>query len=66
MTSSAAELRESDLASLKEQLVAAQKRHLLLRIRKAVDSQADTSEFKKLRREIARVNTELRRRELQS
>ena len=62
----ASELREYDEVELREQLRQSRSRLFELRTEFHTDEQPDTSEKTKLRKDIARVLTILRERELES
>ena len=59
-----AELSELDLASLVSQLKAAKQEALNLRFRNATGQLEDHSELRAVRRRIARINTQIRAREI--
>jgi large subunit ribosomal protein L29 len=59
-----AELAELDLASLVSQLKAAKQEALNLRFRNATGQLEDHSELRAVRRRIARINTQIRAREI--
>jgi large subunit ribosomal protein L29 len=59
-----AELAELDLASLVAQLKAAKQEALNLRFRNATGQLEDHSELRAVRRRIARINTQIRAREI--
>lgn len=59
-----AELAELDLASLVSQLKAAKQEALNLRFRNATGQLDDHSELRAVRRRIARINTQIRAREI--
>ncbi len=56
----ASELRTKDEAALKQELTDLQKAHFGLRMQKATQQLANTSQLGKVRRDIARVKTVLR------
>ena len=64
ITKERAELRELDLASLVGQLKAAKQEALNLRFRNATGQLEDHSELRDVRRRIARINTQIRKREI--
>jgi large subunit ribosomal protein L29 len=53
----AKELRAKDAAALGKELVELQRAHFSLRMQKATQQLADTSQLRKTRRDIARVRT---------
>jgi large subunit ribosomal protein L29 len=53
----AKELRAKDAAALDKELVELQRAHFSLRMQKATQQLADTSQLRKTRRDIARVRT---------
>lgn len=57
MTSKAAELREKDVAGLKDEIKALQKAHFGLRMQKATQQLGNTATLKATRRDIARAKT---------
>jgi large subunit ribosomal protein L29 len=59
-----ADLAELDLASLVSQLKAAKQEALNLRFRNATGQLEDHSELRAVRRRIARINTQIRKREI--
>lgn len=59
-----ADLAELDLASLVSQLKAAKQEALNLRFRNATGQLEDHSELRNVRRRIARINTQIRKREI--
>ncbi|MDA0371882.1 MAG: 50S ribosomal protein L29 [Actinomycetota bacterium] len=59
-----ADLAELDLASLVSQLKAAKQEALNLRFRNATGQLEDHSELRDVRRRIARINTQIRKREI--
>jgi large subunit ribosomal protein L29 len=59
-----AELSEMDLASLVEELRATKQEALNLRFRNATGQLDNSSEIRKVRRQIARINTMIRQREI--
>lgn len=58
------ELKEMDLAALVDELHATKQEALNLRFRNATGQLDDTSELRKVRRQIARINTMIRAREI--
>lgn len=58
------ELKEMDLAALVDELHATKQEALNLRFRNATGQLDDTSELRKVRRQIARINTLIRAREI--
>jgi large subunit ribosomal protein L29 len=64
ITKERAELRELDLASLAGQLKAAKQEALNLRFRAATGQLDKHDELRKVRRQIARINTLIRQREI--
>jgi large subunit ribosomal protein L29 len=64
MAKSIAELRELDLAELVEELVATKQEALNLRFRNATGQLENTAEIGRVRRQIARINTLIRAREI--
>jgi large subunit ribosomal protein L29 len=61
-----AELREMDLATLVEELKATKQEALNLRFRNATGQLDNTSELRRVRRQIARLNTMIRAREIEA
>jgi large subunit ribosomal protein L29 len=59
-----AELTEMDLAALVEELRATKQEALNLRFRNATGQLDNTSEIARVRRQIARINTMIRQREI--
>lgn len=59
-----AELREMDLAALVEELRATKQEALNLRFRNATGQLDNTAEIQRTRRQIARLNTLIREREI--
>lgn len=59
-----ADLAELDLPSLVSQLKAAKQEALNLRFRNATGQLEDHSELRDVRRRIARINTQIRKREI--
>ncbi len=59
-----ADIAELDLASLVSQLKAAKQEALNLRFRNATGQLEDHSELRAVRRRIARINTQIRKREI--
>ena len=59
-----AELTEMDLAALVEELRATKQEALNLRFRNATGQLDNTSEIARVRRQIARINTLIRQREI--
>ena len=66
MAHSAQELRELDLAALVDELRATKQEALNLRFRNATGQLDNTAELVRVRRQIARINTEIRAREIQA
>ena len=64
ITKQRAELAELDLASLVSQLKAAKQEALNLRFRNATGQLEDHSALRAVRRRIARINTQIRAREI--
>lgn len=64
MAKSMPELRELDLGSLIEELRATKQEALNLRFRNATGQLDNTSEIRKVKRQIARINTLIRQREI--
>jgi large subunit ribosomal protein L29 len=64
MAKKTAELRELDLAELVEELRATKQEALNLRFRNATGQLDNTSEITRVRRQIARLNTLIRQREI--
>jgi large subunit ribosomal protein L29 len=64
MAKSNAELREMDLSSLVEELRATKQEALNLRFRNATGQLEQNAEIRKVRRQIARINTYIRAREI--
>lgn len=64
MAKKTAELRELDLAALVEELRATKQEALNLRFRNATGQLDATSELRRVRRQIARINTLIREREI--
>ncbi len=60
----AGSLAEKDLAELVEELRATKHEALNLRFRNATGQLENTAEIKKVRRQIARINTLIRQREI--
>jgi large subunit ribosomal protein L29 len=58
------ELSEMNLASLVDELRATKQEALNLRFRNATGQLENTSEIRKVRRQIARINTLIRQREI--
>lgn len=65
-TTKASEIRKYDLEKIEAEVKAAQRSLFDLRSQAATEKIADTSQFKKLRKEIARLRTEARARTLKS
>ena len=63
-TKKSAELRELDLPALVEELRSTKQEALNLRFRNATGQLDNTSELRKVRRHIARINTVIREREI--
>jgi large subunit ribosomal protein L29 len=64
MAKSTAELREMDLGSLVEELRATKQEALNLRFRNATGQLDNSSEIRRVKRQIARINTLIRQREI--
>ena len=64
MARTTGELNELDLAALVEELRATKHEALNLRFRNATGQLDNSSEIKKVRRHIARINTLIRQREI--
>jgi len=64
MAKTTAELREMDLASLVEELRATKQEALNLRFRNATGQLENSAEIRRVRRQIARINTMIRQREI--
>ena len=64
MATPIAELREFDLSQLVDELRATKQEALNLRFRNATGQLENTAEISKVRRQIARINTEIRAREI--
>jgi large subunit ribosomal protein L29 len=64
MAKSNAELRELDLGALVEELRATKQEALNLRFRNATGQLDNSSEIRKVKRQIARINTLIRQREI--
>ena len=64
MASSNAELKEMDLAALVEELRATKQEALNLRFRNATGQLDNNAEIGKVRRQIARINTQIRAKEI--
>ena len=64
MARSNVELKELDLASLVEELRASKQEALNLRFRNATGQLDNNAEIGKVRRQIARINTQIRAREI--
>jgi large subunit ribosomal protein L29 len=64
MASSIAELKEMDLAALVDELRATKQEALNLRFRNATGQLDNTAELRNVRRQIARINTMMRAREI--
>ena len=60
------ELAEMDLGSLIEELRATKQEALNLRFRNATGQLENTAELRKVRRQIARINTYIRKREIEA
>jgi large subunit ribosomal protein L29 len=66
MAKSAAELKELSLSSLVEELRATKQEALNLRFRNATGQLDNNAEIRKVRRQIARINTFIRTREIEA
>jgi large subunit ribosomal protein L29 len=64
MAKNNAELKEMDLAALVEELRAVKQESLNLRFRNATGQLDNNAEIKAVRRQIARINTHIRAREI--
>ena len=64
MAKKTAELRELDLAALVDELRATKQEALNLRFRNATGQLDNTAEITRVRRQIARLNTLIRQREI--
>lgn len=64
MTRSIEDLRDMDLASLVSELRATKQEALNLRFRNATGQLDNTAELRNVRRQIARINTLIRQREI--
>jgi len=64
MAKTTAELREMDLGSLVEELRATKQEALNLRFRNATGQLDNSSEIGRVKRQIARINTLIRQREI--
>jgi len=64
MARSNAELKEMDLAALVEELRATKQEALNLRFRNATGQLEDSAGIQKVRKQIARINTHIRAREI--
>ncbi|CAB4365651.1 MAG: 50S ribosomal protein L29 [Actinobacteria bacterium] len=64
MAHSNTELKEMDLAALVEELRATKQEALNLRFRNATGQLDNNAEMSKVRRQIARINTHIRAREI--
>ena len=64
MAKAMSELREMDLGSLIEELRATKQEALNLRFRNATGQLENSSEIQKVKRQIARINTLIRQREI--
>jgi large subunit ribosomal protein L29 len=64
MARSNTELKEMDLAALVEELRATKQEALNLRFRNATGSLDNNAEIRNVRRQIARINTHIRAREI--
>ena len=64
MARETAELAEMDLGALIDELRATKQESLNLRFRNATGQLENTAEIKKVRRQIARINTLIREREI--
>ena len=64
MARSNTELKEMDLAALVEELRATKQEALNLRFRNATGQLDNTAEIGKVRRQIARINTQIRAQEI--
>jgi len=64
MARSNSELKEMDLAALVEELRATKQEGLNLRFRNATGQLDNNAEIRKVRRQVARINTYIRAREI--
>jgi large subunit ribosomal protein L29 len=64
MAKTTTELREMDLGSLVEELRATKQEALNLRFRNATGQLDNSSEIRRVKRQIARINTLIRQREI--
>ncbi len=64
MTQSISDLRDMDLVALVAELRASKQEALNLRFRSATGQLEDHSELRKVRRQIARINTLIRQQEI--
>jgi large subunit ribosomal protein L29 len=64
MARTSAELKEMDLAALVDELRATKQEALNLRFRNATGQLDNTAELRNVRRQIARINTMIRAREI--
>jgi large subunit ribosomal protein L29 len=64
MSKKTAELKDLDLGSLVEELRSTKQEALNLRFRNATGQLESSSEIRKVRRQIARINTLIRQREI--
>jgi len=64
MAKTTTELRELDLAALVEELRATKQEALNLRFRNATGQLENSSEIRRVKRQIARINTLIRQREI--
>ena len=64
MPKAGSDLAELELSQLLEELAIAKDTHFKLRLRNATGQLDNTSELNKVRRQIARLNTHIRQREI--
>ena len=64
MAKPGSDLAELELSQLLEELAIAKDTHFKLRLRNATGQLDNTAEIKKVRRQIARINTLIRQREI--
>jgi large subunit ribosomal protein L29 len=64
MAKPGSELTELDLSQLLEELAIAKDTHFKLRLRNATGQLDNTAELNRVRRQIARINTFIRQREI--
>jgi large subunit ribosomal protein L29 len=64
MAKPGSDLAELELSQLLEELAIAKDTHFKLRLRNATGQLDNTAELKRVRRQIARINTHIRQREI--